>query len=335
MSFDNDNYWRLAKYIYLYGKNSFEDSHNDDDDSSLDVEFKSLHSLAISDVREDSMFYTSIVEANDGDPYYADLLITDIFDEERYTDESREVKAAIIYNVILTHVMYMNILGEMKDAVDHCHDLSNAKKDNPYRLNTHSTRVWDKVAAYIIGSLEGSDNGGSEEFSDGTFLWSLANIRSVEFDRRNNDGYAMVNAAMKNLLLSGKGQLQHMNCDFMERTSKLIAYYLLIPMVQTVIKYAVTNQFLDWKSGDVEVYEGEIYARFLHPIYHEFDKESAEILKRNMIRNFGILVVDGPQAVADAYIAVGEHTGIDCEYVGKSYEVDACLNYTPGLKVGL
>lgn len=282
------------------------------------------------------MFYNSILASNSGDPYYADLLITEIFENNSasHNGESREVKSAIIHNVILTQIMYVYILGEMKDAVNHCHNVVKDKDSmNPARLNSLSTKEWDQVAAYIIGSLEGYRTGGSPHFSDGMFLWSLGNKRSVEFDRRNEDDYAKVNYALLNYLLSGKGQIQHMNCHFMDRTSTLIANMLLIPMVQSVVKYAISNQYRDWKSADVEIYEGEYYARFLYPIYLEFNKDSAETLQKNMMRNMGSLVQDGPQTVADAYLAVAEKTGIQCEYIGKSFEVDSCLHYTPNLKV--
>lgn len=338
MSFDNDNYWLLAKHIYLYGKNSIDYKSKNDDDDSTEVEIRSLHSLATSYKREGTMFFDSMLASNYDEPFNADSIITNILNNKSHQSESREVKAAIIYNVILTQVIYVHILVEMKDAVDHCHNLSEGRamsNANPYRLNTHSTKAWDQVAAYIIGSLEGSRIGGSIDSSDGTFIWSLANKRAAEFDRRNDNGYAIVNDAVLDGLLSGKGQLMHMNCNFMDRTSKIIAYLLLIPMIQSVIKYAISNQYLEWnKEDDVDVELGQIYARFLYPIYSEFSEASAKTLQNNMIPKFDYLVTDGPQAVADAYLDVAKEIGIQCEYIGKSSEVDGCLNYVPTLKEG-
>ena len=92
-------------------------------------------------------------------------------------NESREVKALIVRNVILTQVLYVYILAEIKNAVDHCHNLSEGREVtnnlNPYRLNMHSTKAWDQVAAYIIGSLEGSRYGGSTDFSDDFLIDSV------------------------------------------------------------------------------------------------------------------------------------------------------------------
>ncbi len=330
MSFDNDHYWQLAQNMYLHGKNSLQLSTNGDDDDSMHVEFRSLHSLARSDTRQGTMFFDSMLIYNNNDPYYADELIKDTFIGERYKDETRQVKASIIYHVILTQIIFATVLGEMQDAINHCHNISETKiTNNPYRLNTISTFEWDQVAAYIIGSLEGSITGGSKDFNDGVFLWNLANRRGIEFGRDNDDGYAIVNSAVRNYLLSGKGQIQNMNCNHMQTTSKNIAYTLLIPMVQTIVKYAISNQFLSWSSDAVEIFEGEIYARFLIPIFREFSDESADAIQENMIRNVGSLVKDGPQAIADAYLPVAEKTGLMCEFVGKSFDVDACLNYKP------
>ena len=327
MSYDSEHYWTLAKNIYLSGKNSVEQTSDTDDDFLFDVQLRSLHSLAKSQSRIGTLFYDEILNYNNDDPYYADALIKDIFNNESHNGESKDVKAAIIYNVIVTQILYVNILSKMKDAVSTCQPI-----DQLSNRNNRAGRAWDEVAAYIIGSLEGSTRGGADDFTEGVSLWSLGNRRGIEFNRQNMDGYAISNAAVQNLLLSGKGQIRHFNCDHLERTSTNIAHMLLIPMIQTMVKYAISNQLIAWNSGEVEVYEGEIYARFLIPIYNKFSKTSAATLQKNMIRNFNSLVGDGPQAVADAFLDIADDIGIQCEFVGRSFEVDACLNYTPTLK---
>lgn len=327
MSFENEHYWKMAKHIYLHGKNSIVDNSEDDDFRSImDLSFRSLHSLARSDLRKGTLFYNDIV-AYTGSPYYADYYITDILNEDRHADEPIAVKSAIISNMILTQVVYSYVLGEMGDALNTC-DVN--KKGN---RSWKSSRAWDEVAAYMIGSLEGPDFGGSDDFSDGELLWSLANKRGIEFDRLNSEGYAIVNSAVLNYLLSGKGQIEHANCDNLERTVKNLSHMLLIPAIQTMVKYALSNQFLPFNSGDEDVYNGEVYAKLLIPIYGKYDQDSAKVLQNNMIRNFQSLVNDGPQVVADAYLDVADDFGIQCEFIGKSFEVDACLNYKPQPKV--
>jgi hypothetical protein len=330
MSFDNDHYWDMAKRIYLSGKNSKAAKFYDDtdDDSFLSIELNTLHSLARSNKRQGTLFYDEMLNYNLDNPYYADMLIVDIFNKDSmYDSETKVVRKAIISDTIITQIMYPHILAEMQDAVGHC---VNGNKFDYQKV----TLAWDHVAAYIIGSLEGSKRGGSGDFSDGNFLLSLANKRGIEFNRLNEDGYAVVNNALENLLLSGKGQIVHLNCHNLERTSQMIAHILLIPMIQSVVKYALSNQFLAYSSDDVTIFQGEVFAKFLIPIYAKFSRKSANTLQHNMIRNHDVLVADGPQAVADAYLAIADDIGVQCEYIGKSYEVDACLNYVPELKIG-
>jgi len=323
MSFENEHYWTMAKYIYMYGKNSKQKDPNFDDDfEQLFTNFRSLHSLARSDLRQGTLFYNEIVSYTDN-PYYADYYIMDVFNKDRHGSVSAEVRSAIISNMILTQVIYSYVLGELNDALEHC---------NTGKRSKESSEAWDEVAAYIIGSLEGSELGGADDFSEGELLWSLGNKRGVEFNRVNDDGYAIVNSAVMNYLLSGKGQIEHDNCDNLERTTKNLSHMLLIPAIQTVVKYALSNQFLPFSSDDVDIYNGEIFAKFLIPIYGKYSQGSAKTLQNNMIRNFQSLVGDGPQAVADAYLDIADDFGIQCEFIGKSFEVNACLNYKPELK---
>ena len=317
----------------MSGKNSIMDTSNTDDESYDTVEYRSLHSMATSSLRRETMFNEEMEAYNNDDPFYADGLIKDILNGYEYTSETRYVRASVIYNTVMTHVLYPYILGEMNDAIFKCVDGSVDKfMTGDRRSNTESNQAWDQVAAFLIGSLEGSRTGGSEDFSDGVFLWSLANKRGIEFSRLNSDGYAIVNEQLQSYLVSGKGRIQHSSCDDLSRMATNIAYMLLIPMVQTMIKYAITNQFIDWKSGDidVEVFQGEIYAKFMIPIYQKFKEiESALAIQKNMIRNIGALVADGPQVVADTFLPLADDIGIQCEYIGKSFEVNGCQNYEP------
>lgn len=336
MSFDNDHYWSLAQHIYLSGKNSIMDSSNSDDDSYDTIEYRTLHSMATSSLRRGTMFNEEMEAYNNDDPFYADGLIKDILNGDKYSSETRYVRASVIYNTILTHVLYPYVLGEMKDAIVKCVDGSFDKFiTGDRRSNTEANLAWDQVAAFLIGSLEGSSAGGSDDFSDGVFLWSLANKRGIEFSRLNSDGFAIVNEQLHSYLVSGKGRIRHSSCDDLSRMTTNIAHMLLIPMVQTMIKYAISNQFIDWKSGDtdVEVFEGEIYAKFMIPVYQKFKEiDDALTIQKNMIRNLGPLVADGPQVVADTFLPLADDIGIQCEFIGKSFEVDGCQNYEPSYK---
>mmetsp|Transcript_8436 Transcript_8436/g.9717 ORF Transcript_8436/g.9717 Transcript_8436/m.9717 type:complete len:781 (-) Transcript_8436:1795-4137(-) len=334
MSFDNDNYWMFAKHIYEHGKNSKkEDYYTSKDDDSVnysgyEFNLRSLHDLAVSSKRYaiNVLFSEQIQEYHNDDRFYANTAIMDMFNDiagSSYEQGlSRKNGAAVISSTILTQVIYMYVLAELTQVVD---------------INTGSycdeaeSYNWDEAAAYIIGSLEGSSFDGQ----DGELLWGLANKRSLEFDRQNEDGYAIVNSAVKNLLWAGKGQILNKNCLYLDRTVKSLSHMLLIPMIQTLIKYALVNQYKMYSSHDVTIYEGEVYAHTLIPIFGKYSQKSANVLQRNMVRRGSLqeIVPDGPQAVADAYLDIADDFGIQCEFIGKSYEVDSCLNYSPKLSM--
>lgn len=326
--FDNESYWDMARYIYMHGKNSVINSDYEDDDGgtiSLTTR-RSLHLLAISGTRTNVMYYKDFLNYFD-DPNYADTAIMQAFrNEGRWRNRTQNQRAAVIRITMQTQLMYMHILSELKDAVVDCS--RGDRLDNDGR-----TDAWDEVAAYIIGSLEGEDVGGSDHFEDGQLLWSLGNKRSFEFSVQNQERYAITNAAIENLLLSGKGQIRASNCDHLERTSDGIAHLLIVSLVQSVVKYAISNQFARWDSTDEDIASGETYANAVIPIIRAYSRNSAATIKKNMVAaDFQELVVDGPQAVADAFLAVADEINIHCESIGRSFEVDACLNYQPSLK---
>ena len=68
------------------------------------------------------------------------------------------------------------------------------------------------------------------------------------------------------------------------------------------------------------------------------DHHYAKKIKQNMVVNpdRGVLLVpNGPQKVADFYLSVIAKFGVQCEYIGQSNGVDACLNFEPSLLVSV
>lgn len=322
----------------MHGKNSLiKNYYVDDDDMGLNT-YRSLHALANSGSRTRStLFYKEFTEYFD-EPNYADVKIIEAFDNEgRYGnngstdhDETKIARSGLIRTALTSQVMFMMVLAKLNEAVDKC---GKGAPNSPLGPGF----AWDIAAAYIIGSLEGEGIGGSDHFFDGTLLWGLANERSIEFDRLNGDYYAKSNAEVETLLESGKGQITARNCDRLGNTVERIAHMLLVPIIQSLIKYAIGLQYETvadrWSDADMAI--GETYANAIIPVFLKYDKIAAETVKRNMVQDsgvsFGELVPDGPQAVADAYLRVANDFGIGCQYIGKKLEVDACLNYVPSM----
>lgn len=340
--FDDEAYWKMARYIYKNGRNSKTFDELQDDDDITNDSLLSLHSLAVSGDRENAMYYNDFITYFD-DPNYADTLILDAFDnKERWNDSSLRQRAAVIRITMQVHLMYMTILTKLNKAVTTCgadSDTDSSRinllannnfKDADDLYNRYYLKrvlsAWDEAAAFIVGSLEGEDIGGSIDFEDGASLWSLANNRCIEFDRQNDKRFAVSNSALFSLLLAGKGMIESRSCGHLERFATDIADMLLVPIMQSVIKYALHNQVETRGSTDVDVAIGESFATSLIPIILHYEKGSGLILMNNMVPvdMSQDLVIDGPQTVADTFLAVAD---FDCELIGKSFEVDACLHY--------
>jgi len=320
MKMNEDNFWYMARHIYLYGKNSLKvDDINDDfDDDYYGLahrERMSIHSIAVSNERT-GQFYDAFLDYHN-DKSFSDKIIQNTFDDVgKWRGRPNDVRARVIIEIIQVQVIYMFVLSKLDMAVSQCSGL-----------------LWDEAAALIIGTLEGDEKGGAKDFRDGKLLWGLANKRGLDFRRLNDEVYSFVNASLENLLFSGKGKILAGSCTNLGHTSKRISHLLLIPVIQNVIKYAISNEFLPPTSLEPGVALGEVNANVVIPIFGMYDADSAELINRNMIvTTFGILVESGPQAVADAYLKISESFGIECDYIGVRYEVDGCANYKDIMK---
>jgi hypothetical protein len=325
----------MAKYIYLFGKNSRIIFYYGDDGVSNE-EYMSLHSMAIAGERNQALFYTEFITFFD-DPNYADTIIREVFDNTgSWANKPLAQRAAVIRVTIQAQIMFMHVLSKLNEAVKGCVQGPATRNDSPdnYYEEYYGIDAWDEVAAYIIGSLEGEDLGGSSHFNDGASLWALANSRCIEFGRQNEEGFAISNAAIFNLLLAGKGKISAGSCEHLDRFSLGIAHMLFISLFQSVVKYAIVTQFESAGSGDAEVAFASSFANSVIPVLSHYDATSALRVLNNMVPadEFQIMVPDGPQAVADAFLSVADDFNIQCEYIGKSYEVDACMNYKSVLK---
>lgn len=295
------------------------DNANDDLDDDYyypaQHERRSIHSIAVSKERTGDLYDAFLDYHNDIG--YSDKIIQDTFNGVgKWGNRPEDVRARIIVETIQVQVIYMFIISKLDMAVSQCSDL-----------------LWDEAAALIIGTLEGKDKGGSKDFRDGKLLWSLANSRGLDFQRLNDEGHAVVNASVENLLFSGKGKILAGSCANLGQTSKRISHLLLIPVIQSVVKYAISNEFLPPTSLEPGVALGEVNANVIIPIFGMYDTGSAEIIKRNMVvSTFGLLVESGPQSVADTYLKISESFGIECDYIGVRYEVDGCANYKDIMK---
>lgn len=311
--------FNYAKFWYLYGRNSprQRDSENDPFD------FYSLSEFAISSSRRNAEPYYSAFVSYHNDPNYADKLIRNTLEGVGKWDSTKSVeqRSAVITESSAFLVVYMHLIAQINDAVNSCR---NVDEGGAYEL----THPWDEVAALIIGSMEGMEEGGSSDVYDGQLIWGLSTRHAFQFQTLNSQGYAKANSDLEDLLFAGKGELDALECDMLEKTAESIKAITLIPLMQSVVKYAIQNEQIAADSTSADLALGEVFAMALIPIVQIYDQASATILEENMLVQSGIQPVrDGAQVVADAMGATASAAGLKAHQLGSTPQADPSMLY--------
>ncbi|KAL3902947.1 MAG: hypothetical protein SGARI_005600, partial [Bacillariaceae sp.] len=276
---------------YQYGRNSPRHRQSD----SEPFTFYSIADFAIASSRRNAEPYYSAFVSYHNDPNYADAVIRDTLNGVgKWGSGTTEQRSAVVAETSAFQVIYLHLLAQINDAVNNCR---NVDEDGEYDL----THPWDEVAALLIGSLEGTEEGGSADVQDGQMIWGLSTRRGFQFQTLNGQGYAQVNSQLEDLLFAGKGELDALECDMLEQTADKIKQLSFVPLMQSVLRYAVQNEQQSGDSGSRDLALGEVFALAVIPIVQMFDPESAALLEENMIVRQGASPVrDGSQEVANA-----------------------------------
>ena len=308
--------YSFARYLYSHGRNSPLPSKSD----GAPYELRSLEKLALSAEREAATpFYTDFVGYFDSTHYADTAVVNTLAGSGKWGAASAEARTDVVAITCSYQIMYMYALAEMADAITDC------KSKDPLD-NVGSVHSWDEVAAYLIGSLEGPTEGGSPDTEDGQLMWNLANKRAFQFQTVNEEGYSKTNSELEHLLFAGRGQLDAFDCDNLSKTVTRMQHLLLIPVIQSTLRYAVENEKLnDSSAGDATLAEGETFALSVLPIIKSYDETAAQVIQENMVIQSGVKPVrDGAQVVANGFYEALDEFGISCVFVGASSQVDAC-----------
>lgn len=307
--------YSFARYLYSHGRNSPVPSKSDADP----YELRSLEKLAQSSEREAATpFYNEFVGYND-DIYYANTAVINALEGKgKYGSASAEARTEVVAKTCAYQIMYMYALAEMADAINDC-------QSKDALDNVGGVHSWDEVVAFLIGSLEGPTAGGSPDTDDGQLMWNLSNKRAFQFQTENDEGYSTTNSELEDLLFAGEGELNAFACASLKKTVSRIQHLLLIPVIQSTLRYAVENEKLSESNLEKTVAEGETFALSVLPIIKSYDESAAQVIAENMVVQQGVKPVrDGAQVVADAFYEALDEFGISCLFVGASSQVDAC-----------
>ena len=231
------------------------------------------------------------------------------------TDKQRQ---AVIVATCSFQIVFLYLLAELKETVTHC-------RDPEFDILELTIHPWDEVAALLVGSLEGTREGGSSDLADGQMIFNLANSRGFQFQTLNDEGYSQVNSDLDDLLFAGKGELDALDCDNLEKTARRIEKMVIVPLVQSALRYATVAEKQSTSEGSVEAALGEVFAFSVLPILSTADPASAEVIRESMEVTEGATPVrDGAQTVADAFGTAAVEWGLECPDLGFSSQADPC-----------
>jgi hypothetical protein len=317
--------WSFAKSLYLYGSNVPGRRESENDPFHL----ISLSQLAISSERRDAdpVYNQFVSYFNDQD--YADTTITAALDGTgKWGIRTTKERAELIALTSSFEVVYMDIIRNLNNAVAACN-----VADPSAGFSFTGGDELDQAAAMIIGSMEGTNFGGSSDLDDGQLLWNLANTRAFQFQTMNNMDYAVVNSELVDLLYAAKGELDAVVCPSLERTVLKIQQLMTVAVMQSVIRSAIAADGILSTSSDLSLVGGEVFARSVLPIINAHDPSTAELISENMIIKVGVNPVrDGKEVVADGFgFSITQGIKLSCSYLGATSTVDPCRRFGGGI----
>lgn len=238
---------------------------------------------------------------------FADDIIRGVIDSSNnnWTDAQRRI---VVIRTIQVLVTLFTGLQNAYEAVSDC------------RAQTQSSKPsdsWDKAAAILIGSLEGTETNGT---SEGYMLYELGQEHCISFGTCVDETMGnTVNEELISLLYTGRGAVQTGSCRAVEKAADELSSLLLIPIIQG----ALSSSSELTTSNDLEVRaEAYVYGRALVPF----------VRQRNAVSDIdNYLNQPGPsdkrhteQKVYAALATAYPNMNVDCENIGMANGNDTC-----------
>eukprot|EP00804_Cyclotella_cryptica_P018112 CCRYP_005898-RB/>CCRYP_005898-RB protein AED:0.02 eAED:0.02 QI:1433/1/1/1/0.93/0.88/17/82/2547 len=272
--------------------------------------YASVQGLAKSSGREVVPSFASFRRYFNDDVNYADSIIVDAFQQEGvYATATSDVRRRAISFTMRYMVTYMAALEKLYTTINLCTD---SNKSEAYES-------LDAAAAYIIGSSEGTQDGGSY---DGVLLFMLAKRLCVHFKTCSSSNNAESNERIISLLYAAQGEIDVGACDSLAKTVRGIENTLVIPLIQGTLFTALQNDLFINKVIDAGDYlaEGQVLAQCILPLIHDVDPSAANDIESVMVDGFP----NHAKVFRAMGIAIPKMKGLDCNMVGILNGISFC-----------
>ena len=255
---------------------------------------------------------------------YADDIIGQALDtdNEKFKLASPEQRREVVVKTMQYLVVYMASLEQLYQAIADCNSPDSGKI-------LDAQEAWDRGAAFLIGSLEGPEDGGNVE---GMSFYRLALELCGMFGTCTPDGRPGWNEEFNSLLYTGRASVQARACGELRKTVREIETLLLVPLIQGTLRYSLANEKLGENSKDKSLGEGYAFSRSVLPLVEDSNRDSAVTINENMDFQFETVPVrNGAGAIFNAFARAYGNMNVNCEDIGTADKYDACSNATsPG-----
>jgi len=221
---------------------------------------------------------------------------------------SPQQRTETVLRTLQSTVIYLAAFSEMYYAVADC------EVGDP---NAETLAAWDRAFAYIVGSIEKSQEFGDKQFG-GQLLYGLAKEYCWDFDTCP-DGYPMTNDALLSQFINGQTSIRAESCKGLRTVVEDIDSILLVPVIQGAVHAAIEIESVPAQSYIEDTAKAYSFGKTILPYASQIDEDAEETINTNMVDSFernNKPIESGIDTVLDAFRTVIHGLSVDCSDIG-------------------
>ena len=290
-----------AENLYTYGKHV----------GDLNVGSMSLSHLATTPDRkvvpEFDVFVHYYKKQYEEPHMYADHIIRAALQNsnDQWSDAQRRI---IVLRSAEAMVMYFGALHYLYLAVSECQVSPPVSRAEGFSEN------WDRGAALLIGSLEGTQKNGTKE---GYMFYELSQQHCEAFGTCSQiDSAVTINDDLISLLYMGRGAALSNSCSSLQKAAGEIAGLLVIPIIQGALHSATQLSVPTSSEHDLARAEGYVFSRAILPLVASASAGAAKTIDEYLGFPGPSSTQKTSSAVFSAFADVYVKMGVNCKVIG-------------------